>query len=308
MPRVIAIIDTNVYRGQPDRVIDDLQWLEGRSGVRAMTSFHATTELLSHVHSVTDSSYGASRAALKRLWRHCAVYSLSDSGLPFAADPNGILAKTLFSRRAHWGDELAIQTASLVKRIALQPDDGALEPHLLHDLTVVRRFRDDAESRFATMLAETRRQLGLDKNVSSDFAPSARPTPRDFLQSGMLRSIAAYALVTNCASELGLRPSHSDIAQRASALEPHIPTALAAFESAIHRVVAAGAAPENCVNSLWDFHLALFAAESMRIDGHPVIVVTEDKPVRRAAATTGASSRVLSVDPYRAFLLARAAA
>ncbi len=81
-----------------------------------MASFHATTELLAHASSVTDPGYGASRAALRRLWQHCSVYSLTDSGLPFAADPIGVLAKTLFNTRAAWGDALALGSACQVWR------------------------------------------------------------------------------------------------------------------------------------------------------------------------------------------------
>jgi len=306
MPSVVAIVDTNFYRGTPDEIVEDLRWLESRAGVKAIASFHATTELLAHMASRTDPSYGVCRAALKRLWRHCAVYSITDSGLPLAADPNGMIAKTIFDRRAPWGYELAINMATLVKRIALR--DGEPTPELLNDLTAVRRFRDEAESRFAMMLRDTRRQLGLNEDAASDFAPSDRPTSRNFLESGVLRRLAAHALVLNCASELRLKLNDRDVAQRASILESHIPTALRVFESAIEQAVSAGAAPDRCANSLWDLHLALFAAESMRVGGHPVVVVTDDKPIQRAAAATGASGRVFSLSSYRDFLLTRVAA
>ena len=219
----------------------------------------------------------------------------------FRSGPNGILAKTLFDRRPEWGDTLALKTASIVKRIALDNDDELPEA-LSHDLAVVRRFRDDGETRFVTTLAEIRRQLGLDHNAPSDFASSERPTPSDFLRSGIVRSLGAHALTMNCAAELRLRVSTDEIARRAAILEPHIPTALAVFESVIAKVVSAGAAPHNHSNSYWDFQLALFAAESMRVEGRPVIVVTEDKPVRRAALDTGASDRVLDLNGYREFL------
>lgn len=306
MPRVVAIVDTNLYRGTSDAIVEDLRWLESRAGVQPTTSFHATTELLAHVESAADPSYGACRAALKRLWQHCAVYSIRDSTLRFAADANAMLAKTLFDGHAPWGSELATKTSLLVKRIALR--GGDVSPDLSHDLRVIRRFRDDAELRFATMLADIRRQLGLDNKAGSDFAPSARPTPHEFLQSGALRSLAAYALVMSCASELRLSVHDGEMARRAATLGPHIPTALMVFEGAVNKVVSGGATPENFVNSLWDLHLALFAAESMRLEGHPVVVVTEDKPLLRAAAATGASSRVLNLNDYRDFLLTRAAA
>ncbi len=306
MPRVVAILDTNVYRRTSAQMVDHLGWLESRAGVRPTTSFHATTELLAHMESPDDPECGACRAALKRLWQHCAIYSISSSTLRFAAETNAMLAKTLFGSQVPWGNELARKTSLLVKRIAL--GDGDPSPDLSPDLRVVRQFRDEAESRFAGMLTDIRRQLGLDEGAVSDFAPSARPTPREFLRSGAIRSIAANALVMNCASELRLSVNESDIARRAAILEPHIPTALTVLEATVDKVVLGGAAPYNCSNSLWDLHLALFAAESMRVDGHPVVVVTEDKPVLRAAAVTGASSRVLNLNAYCEFLVTRGAA
>lgn len=306
MPRVVAIVDTNIYRGTADDIVEDLRWLESRAGVQAMASFHATTELLAHMESAAETDYGACRAALKRLWQHCARYSLGDSVLPFAADVNGMLARTLFDRHAHWGRALAARTASLVKQIALCP--GELTSDIRHDVKVVRRFRDDAESRFAAMLADMRRQLGVDPKAASDFTSAARPTPHEFLQSGALRSIAAYALVMNCASELGLQLSMDVLEQRAAILAPHIPTALTLFELTVDRIVSAGATPDTHANALWDLHLALFASESVRVDGHPVVVVTKDKLVHRAAAATDAVRRVLDLNTYRDFLLSRARA
>ena len=304
MPRIVTIIDTNLYRGVSDTAIEDLRLLESRTNVQPMASFHATTELLSHLCSVTDFSFGASRAALRRLWEHCAVYSLTDSALHFAADPNGMLATTLFNRRVEWGDELAVKTSSIVKRVALR---GASDlPHeLSRDLTTIQQFRDDGEARFVGALAEIRRQLGLDETIESDFASSERPTPDEFLRSGVVRWLCAYALVMNCASDLRLELSEDELSQRATMLEAHIPTALAVFESAVAKVVSVGASPNKQSNSYWDFQLALFAAESMRVGGRPVIIVTEDKPVHRAAKATGAGDRVLSLSDYRTFLLNR---
>lgn len=307
MPRVVVIVDTNLYRGMSDQVVDDLRSLEGRADVQAMVSFHATTELLSHVAAPTDAGFGASRAALKRLWAHCAVYSLNDSSLPFAPDVNGILARTLFDRRAPWGDELAGKTTSIVKRIALSEADDSLD-ELSTDLGIIRRFRDDGETRFATALREVRRQLGLDSDATSDFAASDRPAPSDFLSSGTLRSLGAHSLVMNCASELRLQVSEGRIVALARILEPTIPTALAVFESAVVKVVSDKAKPEKHANTYWDFQLAFFAADSIRVSGRPVIVVTEDKPVHHAAAATGAGARVLDLDQYRTFLLNRLAA
>lgn len=304
MPRVVVIVDTNLYRGMSDRAVDDLCALEGRADVRAMVSFHATTELLANVSDATGPAYPASRAALRRLWKHCSVYSLADSSLPFAADINGILAKTLFAERASWGSELARKTAAMVKRIALA-DYDEMPAELAHDLDVVRRFRDNGEERFAATLTYIRRQLGLDGSAPSDFRASERPTPDDFLRSGILRSLGAHALVMNCASELRLQISDDDTARRAAILAPTIPTALAVFESAVVKVVADGASPTKHSNSYWDFQLALFAAESIRINGCSVVIVTEDKPVHRAAEATGAGERVLTLDAYRRFLLKR---
>lgn len=307
MPRVVVIVDTNLYRGMSDRVVEDLRWLEGRADVQAMASFHATTELLAHVSIATDSGFRASRAALKRLWAHCSIYSLADSSLPFAPDLNGILARTLFDTRAPWSHELVRKTTSIVRRIALSNVGDALDG-LSTDLGVIRRFRDDGETRFATTLAEIRRQLGLDSNAASDFPASERPTLSDFLCSGLLRSLGARTLVMNCASELRLQIKEDRIVELARILELTIPTALAVFESAVVKVVSDKATPKKHANSYWDFQLAFFAADSIRVSGRPVIVVTEDKPVRSAAAATGAAARVLSLDEYRAFLLKRLAA
>jgi hypothetical protein len=307
VPRLITIIDTNLYRSTSDATIEDLRRLETLSGVEPMASFPAVTELLARAASSADSGHRTCRAALRRLWLHCAVYSVTDSAVNFAADPNGLLSKTLFDRAVATRHELADHMSSLVQRIALRSVDEPIDD-IARQPALVRNFRDEVERRFSDMLAYLRRQFGLDKNADSDFDPSQRPDPREFVRSGRAAFAAAYGMVTNAASEVGIRLEESQLRTLAAILGPTIPTAIAIYTQVFEKVLFDGADPGKHANSIWDLHLGLYAAESMRVRGLPVIVVTEDLGIRSAAATTGARDRVLSLAAYRDLLRSRLAA
>src|SRR6266542_4413082 len=116
MPRFAAIADTNFYRANTEVTLATFRDLEHRANVRPMASFLASSELLSHLADPTSSDYRPCRAAVRRLFIHCHRESLDEPSLPIIADPNGILALSLFGRRHPSRFELADRFGTLIRR------------------------------------------------------------------------------------------------------------------------------------------------------------------------------------------------
>src|SRR6476620_6609179 len=63
---LVAILDTNILRGAPDKVYENLVVLERAQNVRQYADVWTLMELTSHLVSRTDNSYVACRKAIRR--------------------------------------------------------------------------------------------------------------------------------------------------------------------------------------------------------------------------------------------------
>ena len=301
MPRFAAIADTNFYRSNTELSLATFRDLEHRANVRPMASFLASSELLSHVADPTSRDYRPCRAAVRRLFIHCHRASLHEPALPIIADPNGILALSLFGRQHPSRFTLAESFGTLIRRVANANEDDQLSD-ICHYLSRVRSHRDQVEARFVDSLENLRRQFGRDTTLESDFPPSERPTPDEFLASDEAPILCASAMVMNAASEHGITLDDSTLRQRAKSILPEAAAAVHIFLERLRKVLLEGASPRRQANFIWDIYFALLSGSHLSAGQAPVLVISDDKAIQRASEVAGGNSRVLSSSEYMALL------
>lgn len=301
MSRFISIADTNFYRANSDRSLATLRDLERRARVRPMASFLASSELLSHVADPTGTHYPTCRAAVRKLFIHCRQRSHPESALPIIADPNGILALTLFGRRHPSRFSLAQSFGTLIRRVANARDDDNLSDISFY-LSRIRDHRDRVETQFVNSLEDLRRQFGCDGTHESDFEPSERPTPEQFLASPEAPILCASAMVMNSAVEHGINLDDSDLREGAKSLLPEAAAALHIYLARLRKVLLERASPRKQANFIWDIYFALLSGTHLSVSQAPVLVVSDDKEIKRASSIAGGKSRVLSLNEYTELL------
>jgi len=239
------------------------------------------------------------------LYDHCFAGRTGSAASQFVPDPNALLALSVFGRPIPDQSVLAGNFAAMISDIG-QGRAPDLVPGLREVLDLVSSHRDRLEARFVEMLQGMRRQVGLDPDAASDFPEDQRPTPRQFAFGPELPLVGAGALVLIAAAECDLTVDEADLDKLGADLLERIPTAIDFFVQVIGKVVIDGASPMRHANSLWDTHFATLASEWLRFEGLPLVLVTDDKDVLRAARRTQAENRVLSRIDYRLHLEAAA--
>lgn len=301
MPRFIAIADTNFYRANTDLSLATLRNLEHRAKVKPIASFLASSELLSHVADPTTTHYRSCRAAVRRLFIHCRQRPHSESALPIIAEPNGILALTLFGRRHPNRFSLARSFGTLIRRVANANADDQLSD-ISPYLSRVRDHRDQIETQFVNSLETLRRQFGCDAALDLDFELSQRPTPEEFLASDEARIVCASAMVMNAAAEHGITLDDSDLREGAKSILPEAAAAVHIYLERLRKVLLERASPKKQANFIWDIYFALLSGSRLSANQAPVLVISDDKEIKRASSIVGGKSRVLSLNEYTEFL------
>jgi hypothetical protein len=123
MPRMVSVLDTNVYRSIGDDGLTELMALERGRSVIGGVSYQVAQELVAHLASRDDPDFGSAYAALLRLARHCKRYD----GRPvlfFLADGLDQVARSIFGRQLS-GEDVPESYAGLIGDIvdAKMPQD-----------------------------------------------------------------------------------------------------------------------------------------------------------------------------------------
>lgn len=303
MARAYVVADTNFYRSCSDGDMEAIASLETRADVVPLATYLACSELLPHAADEASPASRSCRAAIRRLYHHCFARHRATGAPPFAPDTTALLALDLFGRPIPDQSILTGKFAGMVADIG-HGDAPDSVPGLRAVLDLVTRQRNLAESRFVAMLEGVVRQLGLNPDARSEFPEDQRPSPQQFAQEDTLRRLCAGAIALSVANDCGLEISDAEIFTRGEALQTRIPTAIDFLAQVIRTVVIDRASTVRHANSLWDTHFATFASQALRFEGTPILLVTDDRAVLRAAARTHAEARVLTQRAYTSFLQA----
>jgi hypothetical protein len=297
----LLVADANFYRGISDSDLHELKALEKQAAIMPVVSFVIASELLAHLADPNSASYSSCRAAIRRLYLHCVSESPESALERMVPNPQDLIALRLFPGAQRVDSDLVASYLEMISNVAAG-GEGGIDASLHERLSSVREYRDRIEKRFGSMLKRIRRQVGKNPGSALDFDESQRPSPKDFVRKGYLLSAAAGGIALITASDYGITLTDDQAMRLGARLINDIPTTLEVFVSAVAKVILDGGSPERAVNSVWDMYFALVASPYLCFSGTPVLVVTRDRAIGAAAATTGTSSRVLSLEGYRAFL------
>jgi hypothetical protein len=298
VPRLIAVLDSNIYRGRGAEAFEALKRDEDRCGVLPMANFWSVMELASHLlDAADDPARGACMRALQRLWEHCHW----NNELPFAGDSESQMALTLFGVSLPGRRESASLVSGVVKEIAAKGFEGLVNG-VLETVKGLRAHRDQVEREFASDMEAVVQVLDPKASAWQPWPnePEKRKTFIKAVEAGRGLPFLAETLVLKAADASGQKPSRPEIEDRARFVLENFPTPLAFYDLQVTKLVQSGAhfSKSKHANSIWDMQLCYYALPDATILGFPVLLVSDEGQIHEAARRSGASGRVMRWGDY----------
>jgi hypothetical protein len=299
LPRLQVAFDTNVYRGIADSRFDRLRHLERNHSVIGVASYWVAAELLSHLASPSDPDLPHALSALRRLVRHCRQYDGSQPTLPFIGDVYSQVAFIVFGRRLPDTADNAF-FAALVGAVADEP--GGLDAHR-ESLTAIAEQVSNKEAGFAeniwqniivASIPEARTWGDLVRNKEKYDQALAE------LDSPEAERLTAAMLVDGAVEKMGITLSGEDREAKVDEVLRMVPRAVRIHNGILRSLVRDSrdlSKPWNS-NTLWDIHIAFCASTFVGLGARPLWLVTNDRPILRAARDTGMDWAIRSLDEY----------
>lgn len=298
VPRLIAVLDSNIYRGRGVEAFEALKSDEDRCGVLPMANFWSVMELASHLlDPANDPARGVCMRAVQRVWKHCHW----NNELPFAGDSESQMALTLFGVSLAGRRESASLVSGVVKEISEKGLEGLVND-VLETVKKLRAHRDQVERQFASDMEAVVRVL--DPNASAwqpwPNEPEKRKAFIKAVQDGKGLPFLAETLVLKAADDAGWKPSRQEVEGRARFVLENFPTPLVFYDLQVTKLVQSGAdfSKSKHANSIWDMQLCYYALPDATILGFPVLLVSDEGQIHEAARRAGAPGRVVRWDDY----------
>lgn len=305
MPLPCAVVwDANIYRGLSDRLFASIQAAEKSRGIVPYAFPYTALELIAHLADPADTSYLASRAAVRRLWDHCHR-TLPDGSrsLALCADSERLVAMNLLDITLD--DRLPAMRliAEICERVAISVSHDDLRD-LQEGLSLIAEFVSAEERAFVQHLWE-RAVKGVDPSATSWHAlegnAAARKRVREFAASAEARVLLAKSLVASLGPQGQARMEDMDLIQR---VLDDFGTAITFENALLLKILNEGfdLTKKKRPNFFWDQQLAYNVGLSHSLDGLPVMIVTDDGFIRTAAVEAGHGDRVANLPEYLDFL------
>ena len=302
MPKLRVAFDTNVYRSLSDDRFRELRRLERSQAVVGIASYWVAAELLSHLASDSDPNFNAALAGLRRLILHCRTYNGSQYRLPFLGDVDSQIAYMIFGTRLFSDQESPYDLAWLVGAFAPEAELNRSPEHVAALINIAREVRI-AELRFAQNIWENMvLKLVPDAQGWADLArnKTQRAKGLEELASSEAERVTAQVLLDRVAAKLGRDLS---IDERKAKVEELLHTLIVPIRlqnALFTRILRDGLdlSRGKHSNTFWDLHIVFCASTFDSFDRTPFWLVTDDRPILRAAHDGNVSDAVRSLDEY----------
>ena len=300
IPKAVAVLDTNVYRGTSASVFPSLRVDEERAGVIPMANTWSVMELLAHLSDPADPARGPCLSAVRKMWDHCRW--AGPNALPFAGDSESQMTLSLFGTSIAGRPQEAALMGYVVQELA-KDSFATARPGLQDVLDGLKQHRDDIEQGFATDMQSVVRSLDP---TSTGWQPWPNDSAKraEFLQAvkaGQGLPLLAEALVIKASEAVGATPAEDEVKSRAQFVIDHFPTPLHFYDLQITKVVQSGIpfTQGKHANSIWDMQLCFYGIPGATILHLPVVLVTNERSIHQAAGLAGASTRVKDFATYQ---------
>lgn len=303
MPRWAVVFDTNTYRSLGAAAIPELRALERSRGVMAFGHFVAAQELLTHIADSSDPEYAVCRSALRALWAHCSYYNGFSYYLAPLPMSDAHMAVNLFDRELPGVNELRRLYGSLVQRIGTAKPADSLEgvQRTLTALAVrAKRVRDAFVDHFEKHAVRPFAAHGTAwAPIVKD--PALRQRAGEFYDSGAGVTELAIGRVRMLADKLAIALDDNEVSDRAARVEAFWRTPLEYFNGLVRSIVLENfnLAKGSRANAFWDYEIAFSISRHINLCGLPILFVTDDQRLHRAAGVAGDGERVFTLARYQ---------
>ncbi len=293
---LVTILDTNVLRGAPDEVYDDLVALERAKNVRQYADVWTLMELTSHLVSRTDSSYVACRKAITRYVER----AIRPRDVPprVVAPAEVQVSRLVFGDISEGDSENMSALFDLADRIATA-DWGDDLHDLLPAISEIASHVAKREEWFARYFTELRGTI--ESSSASHSASERNAAVRSFTRSAEAQTLDAIAMIERALRQSGRAPSELTEEMIRRVMQA-VRAGSVATGLALERIVCdrANLEQSRIRNLLWDQEIAINLGN--RISGLPIMVVSDDSYFGEAARLAGTEASVCSLAEYLALL------
>ncbi|SOD03878.1 hypothetical protein SAMN05216486_1199 [bacterium JGI 053] len=306
MPKLRVAFDTNVYRGISEDRFEELRRLERAHSVVGVSTYWVAAELLSHLASDSDPSFNAALAGLRRLILHCRKYNGSQYSLRFLGDVDSQIAYTLFGTRLFTDQDSPYDLAWLVGRFAPEGELNDSPEHVGILIDIAHEVKI-AELRFAQNIWENMvLKLIPDAQGWTDLArnKTQREKALEELASPEAERVTAQVLIDRVAAKLGREISADEREAKVEELRETLIVPIRLQNALFARILRDGLdlSKGKHSNTLWDLHIVFCASTFTELDRTPFCLVTDDRPILRAAQEGKVADGILSLAEYEAAL------
>ncbi|MGH7514764.1 MAG: hypothetical protein ACREOQ_17805 [Gemmatimonadales bacterium] len=258
-------------------------------------------ELVTHLADPSDPDQRFARRALANMWRHTSG-DAGKSQSPLLADTESQLAHSFF--RTDVNERAAESTLMITALQAMTRNDTeALPPEMAPLLQHLSDHVRQREARFAgDMLAIVR---AIDP-TSTDWRVFAKDAVRrgavlNFMRSQAVLEVLASTRISSIAAQFGASTVPSELRAMTASLIRHFPTPLFFFRNLLVGLIESGTnfSASKHANSIWDVQLAFGVSPEATVDGKPLVLVTNEKRIHRAATDGGHGMFVMDMQRYR---------
>lgn len=284
---LLVVFDTNVYRGLNDGELDRIRAAEVAAGVLALGTVWSCLETLSHLGAESPQARARALATLRRIWRHVGYKAEEGPRLRLHEAGEVALVRGLFGQTP---DEPLLELAfvgdQVVSAITQRPGGPSQGDHL----SSIRRRVEAEERQFESLTVERPPAPGAAKEA---LGAEGYHVPRLIVAAGLIQALA---------EKYSVALTDVDAGGAATRVSRAFPVAMQFLCDLIADAGSSGVTPGGG-NSAWDLKLAFHAGSGAAIAGVPVLLVTGDRRLLRAAQRAGHAQRVVRLEQYQALLV-----
>lgn len=286
-PILVAVFDTNAYVGLGRGALETIAVRESTAGVLALASVWPCLELLARCTSERPSIGRRAHAALRKVAIHAGYGPPEDRRLRLHEAGEFSLARRLFGLELQ--DRLLDigYVGNLALAAAEMPLSEFLEAHSKDLLEVSERVERE-ERHFVAMTA-------------AGMASHGRDGARQGSPSSIHLALIAAGLVQVLAEQHSIDLERIDVNRAVNLVVQNFAVALAFVYALIGDSPGSGGVPGRG-NSHWDLKVAFHACRGASIGGAPVVLVSDDGRLVRAARDASETLRVVRTDEYQSLL------